>query len=302
MRKLPGKAFLLRRPGGLAFNARMSAAPLRLTALLFTPGSRPDRFARAAECGADGSIIDLEDSVAEPDKARVRREVLAGLKEQGRVGAPPCATGIRINSLRTKHGLADLDALNASGLRPDFVMLPKVESAMEVQQAAAKLPGSVRLICLIETILGVRFVADIAGASPRVSALAFGGLDLSAETGGEPVWDALLAPRTAVVHACAAVGITALDQPFIDFEDAKGLVAECAATRSLGYTGKLAIHPRQCAVIRKAYLPTAAQVRHAKKVVAAYDAARGHVAVVDGKMIDVPIYRAARRVLDRAGE
>lgn len=280
----------------------MPAAPLRLTALLFTPGSRPERFAKAADCGADGVIIDLEDSVAGPEKDPVRRDAVAWLARHGRAGAPPFATGIRINSLRSAHGLADLDALNASGLRPDFVMLPKVESAMEAQQAAARLPESVRLVCLIETVLGVRFVTDIAGASPRLAALAFGGLDLSAETGGEPVWDALLAPRTAVVHACAAAGLIALDQPFIDFQDEKALAGECARTRALGYTGKLAIHPRQCATIRQAYLPDAEQVEQARKVVAAYDAAKGNVAVVDGRMIDVPIYRAARRVLDRAGE
>ncbi len=286
----------------MVFNQPMSAAPLRLTALLFTPGSRPERFEKAAASGADGIIIDFEDSVAVPEKDRVRAEVVAWLRQRGRVGAPPFATGIRINSLRTGHGTGDLAALNAAALRPDFVMLPKVESAMEVQQAAAKLPEGVRFVCLIETVLGVRFVTDIAGASPRVVALAFGGLDLSAETGGEPVWDALLSPRTAVVHACAAAGITAIDQPFIDFQDEKKLTEECARTRALGYTGKLAIHPRQCAVIHRAYLPTAEQIARARNIVAAYDAARGNVAVVDGQMIDVPIYRAARRMLDRAGE
>ncbi len=286
----------------MTFNRRMAAAPLRFTALLFTPGSRPERFDKAAASGADGIIIDLEDSVAAPEKDRVRQEVVAWLKKTLRVGPPPFATGIRINCLRTGHGTADLDALNAAALRPDFVMLSKVESAMEVQQAAAKLPDSVRFICLIETVLGVRFVTDIAGASPRVAALAFGGLDLSAETGGEPVWDALLAPRTAVVHACAAAGITALDQPFIDFSDDSALTEECARTRALGYTGKLAIHPRQCATIKNTYRPTDAQVARARKIAAAYDAAKGNVAVVDGQMIDVPIYRAAQRVLDRAGE
>ncbi len=277
-------------------------AASRFTALLFTPGSRPERFEKAAASGADGIIIDLEDSVAAPEKDRVRQEVVAWLKKTPRVGQPPFATGIRINCLRTDHGPADLDALNAAALCPDFVMLSKVESAVEVRQAAARLPDSVRFICLIETVLGVRFVTDIAGAAPRMAALAFGGLDLSAETGGEPVWDALLAPRTAVVHACAAAGLVALDQPFIDFHNDQALADECGRTRALGYTGKLAIHPRQCATIRDTYRPTVEQVARARKIVAAYDAAKGNVAVADGRMIDVPIHRAAQRLLQRAGD
>jgi citrate lyase subunit beta/citryl-CoA lyase/(S)-citramalyl-CoA lyase len=275
--------------------------PLKLAALLFTPGNRPERFAKAATSGADGIIIDLEDSVGVADKERVRLEVVAWLQKNVRVGTPPFLTGLRLNSLRSPAGRADLEAIRAAGLKPDFVMLSKVESAAEAQLGAAKLPASVRLICLTETVRGVRFADEIAAASPRVVALAFGGLDLSAETGGEPVWEALLWPRTQVVHACAAAGIVALDQPYIDFNDAAGLEQECTRARTLGYTGKLAIHPRQCATIATAFRPTEAQIERARRIVAAYDGAGGNVAVVDGQMIDVPIYRSAQRVLQRAG-
>jgi (S)-citramalyl-CoA lyase len=275
----------------------------RLAALLFTPGSRLDRLPKAVASGADGVIVDLEDAIALTDKDRVRAEVIAYFKEHGHVPADrPFTSAIRINHLRSPAGLADLDALNAAAIRPDVVMLAKVESAAEVQLAARKLPESVRLICLIETVQGVRRCASIAEASPRVAALAFGGLDLSAETGGEPTWDALLWPRTMVVHACAAVGLPAIDQPFIDFANAAGLEAECAQTRTLGYVGKLAIHPAQIDGIRRTYLPTAEQVARARKIVAAYDAAKGNVAVVDGQMIDVPLYRSAQRVLARTEE
>jgi len=280
----------------------MSAPASPLTALLFTPGSRLDRLPKAAASGADGVIVDLEDSVAVADKDQVRAQVIAYFRQHGRIAADrPLASAIRINNLRGAAGRGDLDALNGAGLRPDFVMLPKVESAAEVLLAARKLPESVRLICLIETVLGLRFVQEIAGASPRVAALAFGGLDLSAETGGEPGWDALLWPRTALVHACAAAGLLALDQPYIDFANAAGLEEECARTRPLGFTGKLAIHPAQVGVIRRAYQPTGEQVARARKIVAAHDAAGGNVATVDGQMIDVPLYRSAQRVLQRAG-
>jgi citrate lyase beta subunit len=280
----------------------MASPQPKLTALLFTPGTRPDRFAKTAASGADGIIIDLEDAVPAPDKDRVRADVVSWLKQNGRVGQPPFVTAVRINDLRSAHGRADLDALNAAALRLDVVVLPKVESAAEVQLAARKLFGQPRLVCLIETVLGVRFVNEIAAASPQVAALAFGGFDLSAETGGEPTWDALLWPRTQVVHACAAAGVLALDQPFIDLEDAAALETECARVRSLGFTGKLAIHPKQCAPIKAAFQPTAAQVERARRIVTAFAVAKGNVAAIDGQMIDVPMVRSAQRVLQRAGE
>jgi citrate lyase beta subunit len=272
----------------------------KLTALLFTPGSRPDRFAKAAEQGADGVIIDWEDAVPADQKARVRRENLEWLQQHGRVAPAPFVTAVRINDLRSPEGQADLEALNAAAIRLDAVVLPKVESAAEVQLAARKLFGAPALVCLIETVLGVRFAAEIATASPQVTALAFGGFDLSAETGGEPTWDALLWPRTQVVHACAAAGVRALDQPCIDLGDDAGLKAECAAVRQLGFSGKLAIHPRQCGLIRAAFRPSEEEIARARRLVAAFEAGQGNVAAIDGRMIDVPMYRSAQRVLARA--
>lgn len=296
------RRFLFRTGGRTALTAAMPPLRPALTALLFTPGNQPERFARAAASGADGIIIDWEDAVPEPEKDRVRAEVLSILERGGGVGVPPFATSIRINALRTGHGRADLDALRSSPFRPDLVVLPKVESAAEVLAAAERLAEGVALLALIETVLGVRHVVEIAAASPRLVALAFGGFDLSAETGGEPVWEALLAPRTQVVHACAAAGLLALDQPWLELADLAGLGEECARARALGFTGKLAIHPRQCAVIRAAFQPPAADLARARRIVAACAAAGGRVVTVDGRMIDPPLATAARRLLRRAGE
>lgn len=280
----------------------MAHNAVRFTALLFTPGTRLDRVEKAASSGADGVIVDLEDAVPLADKDRTRTEVAAWLAKHRRVGTAPFISALRMNSPRTPHGLADLDAIHAAKLSPDVVVIPKVECAAEVQRVAGKLPAATKLICLIESVLGVRYVQEISNAAPQVVALAFGGFDLSAETGGEPSWDALLWPRTKMVHACAAAGKLALDQPFIDLADDKGLDAECDRVRRLGFSGKLAIHPRQCAVIQQAFQPTAAEVDRARRLVAAFDAAGGHVANIDGQMIDVPMYRSAQRVLQRAGE
>lgn len=279
----------------------MSLPSPRFTSLLFTPGTRPERFEKTPASGADGIIIDWEDAVPAPEKDRVRAGTIAWLAQRGRVGLPPFVTAVRVNDLRSAHGRADLDALNAAALRLDAVVLPKVESAAEVHEAGRKLFGAPRLVCLIETVLGVRHAAEIAAASPQVAALAFGGFDLSAETGGEPTWDALLWPRTQVVHAAAAAGVLALDQPFIELENEAGLAEECARVRALGFAGKLAVHPRQCAAIKAAFQPPPAQVERAQRIVAAFAAAQGNVAAIDGQMIDVPMYRSAQRVLARAG-
>ncbi len=280
----------------------MASTPAKFTALLFTPGTRVDRFAKAAASGADGVIVDWEDAVPVSDKDHVRAENIAWFSQNRRVGEPPFVSAVRVNDLRSAHGRADLDALNAAAVRLDAVVLPKVESAAEVQLAERKLFGAPKLICLIETVLGVRFAAEIAAASPQVAALAFGGFDLSAETGGEPTWDALLWPRTQVVHAATAAGVLALDQPFLALDDEAALGAECARVRDLGFSGKLALHPKQCAPIHAAFQPSAEQIARARRIVAAFTGARGIVAVVDGQMIDVPMYRSAQRVLQRAGE
>lgn len=278
------------------------APPSRpLTALLFTPATRPERFAKAAVSGGDGVIIDWEDAVPAETKAHVRADTVERLRRLGPPVAEPCVTAVRVNDLRSEAGWADLAALSSIEKGIDLVVLPKVEAAEEVREAARRLPPSVRLLALIETVRGVRHAVEIAGADPRLAALAFGGFDLSAETGGEPVWDALLWPRLQVVHACAAANIIALDQPFLALDDDAGLETECARVRDLGFAGKLAVHPRQCAVIRRAFRPTPEQLAAARRVLAAAAASTSGVVAVDGRMVDLPVVRIARRIVEQAG-
>lgn len=279
----------------------MPTLPLKFTSLLFTPGSRPERFEKALASGADGIIVDLEDAVPVMDKGRVRTEIIQYFKTNVRIGMAPFVTAIRINSLRSDAGREDLIAIKKGHIIPDVVMLPKVESGDEVKFAVTHLDPAVKLICLIETVQGVRRCASIAEASPSVVALAFGGYDLSAETGGEPTWDALLWPRTQMVHACTASGAVALDQPYINLDNAAGLDEECARVRSLGFVGKLAIHPKQVAGIKAGFQPTTDQIARAARIVKAYEAAGTNVANIDGQMIDVPMFRSAQRIMQRAG-
>ena len=212
-------------------------------------------------------------------------------------------SAIRLNNLRSPAGLSDLDALNAAAVRPDLVMLSKVESAAEVQLAARKLPESVRLVCLIETVQGVRRCASIAEARrgwPRWHLAAW---IFSAETGGEPNLGriALAAHdrRPRLQRRGPARARPALHR-FRECRRARR--GMCPDARTGVLFGKLAIHPAQVGVIQRAYRPTAEQIARAQKIIAAYDAAGGNVANVDGQMIDVPIYRSAQRVLARAGQ
>jgi len=285
----------------------MSAAVSNLqlvSCLLFTPGTRPERFAKTADSGADGIIIDLEDAVAAADKDAARQTVIAYLQQHGAVlAARPFVTALRLNGLRTTAGLKDVVALAEAHVCPDVVVLPKVESPIEVEIVAAQLQAAradVQCIALIETARGLDCAQEIAAADAPLGALAFGGVDLAADLGATFEWEPLLWARSRLVQAAATAGIATLDAPYLDLQDLSGLEPECQRARRLGFTGKLAIHPRHVPAIMSAFEPDAASVARAQRIVDAYDAAQGGVCEVDGKMIDVPVYRAALRTLARA--
>jgi citrate lyase beta subunit len=265
--------------------------------ILFVPGHRPDRFAKALATGADAVVIDLEDAVPPGEKAAARQAVLA------RPAAPAgVALGVRMNPLPTPEGIADLAALLECAAPPDFLMLPKAEAAAEVSIVARAFVRHTRppqLVALIESAEGLAHAAAIA-AVPGCAALGFGGVDLSADLGCAVAWEPLLPHRAALVVAAARAGRALLDVPFLALDDEAGLAEETRRVQALGFTAKLAIHPRQVAVIQGVLTPTAEEVARARRIVAAMEQAEGGVCVVDGKMVDMPVLRAANRVLARA--
>jgi citrate lyase beta subunit len=265
--------------------------------LLFTPGSRPDRFAKAAATGADGLILDLEDAVALAGKDAARATLVEHFRAGHRSGlAPAQLGGLRVNNIHTGAGVRDLDALATAGVRPDFVVLPKVESAFEVRLYARHLPG-IALVCTIESGRGLEAASEIAHADPQVRALAFGGVDLAADLRAELAWEPLLYGRSRLVQAAAAAGVGLLDVPHLALDDAAALAAECERVKALGFTGKLAIHPRQVAPIVAAFTPTAAEVERARRMIAALEQAGGNAVEFEGKMLEGPVVRSARRTL-----
>ena len=276
--------------------------------LLFTPGNRPERFAKAAATRADGLIIDLEDAVGPADKSGARLGVSEWLRAHKGFERSDFLLCVRMNSVYTSAGLADLLALAdlaRAGFVPDALLVPKVESAVEIElvarhlRAAGEKGAAIALAALIESALGLEHASAIARATPMLRTLGFGGADLAADLNCGFAWEPLLAARSRVVQAAAGAGLAVLDVPYLDINDEAGLAAESARVKSLGFTGKLAIHPRQVDPIIDAFTPTAAEVENARGVMAAYAAAAGGVCVYRGKMVDEPVMRSARRALAR---
>lgn len=288
----------------------------RLRSLLFTPGNRLDRVPKALAAGADAVILDLEDAVGAADKLASRAAVTAFFAAAEPGLRASAMIGVRVNSLQSELGRADLAALATlpAAQRPDFVVFPKAETVAEpalcIQafgaDAAATTAattvsgvGMPALIAIIESARGV-LAAPALAAAPGVQALAVGGLDLCADLGCSFGWEPLLHARSAVVMAAASAGICAVDMPWFDLQDDSGLVAECQRVRALGYGAKLAIHPRHVAGVNAAFSPSAEERDYAEGVIAAFEAAAGNAFTFRGRMIDEPVIRSARRVLARA--
>ena len=265
--------------------------------LLFVPAVRPDRFPKALATGADAVCLDLEDGVAPGGKETAREQAFALLAGRGPSRAE---VSLRINDVKTALGRTDLAALAAAGVRPDALMLPKVAGAGEIGEVEAALAATGAappLIVQLETAAGLMAAAEIAAASPNVSAVFFGAIDLAADLGCAVEWEALLYARSRVVLAAGAAGVSALDSPWMDVPAVEALAGESRRARRLGFAGKAAIHPSQVPVIQRAFSPSAEEVAWARKVVAAYERQQGGVLLVDGRLVERPVVRSARRNL-----
>jgi (S)-citramalyl-CoA lyase len=271
--------------------------PIRTRSWLFTPATRPERFAKAGEIGADVLLIDLEDAVAPRDKAAARTTAL------DRLAGPRAGTlrALRINGLDTRAGIADLDALLGSAASPDFLVLPKTETAGHLQildRLLTAVGKATRLVGLIESARGLAALEAISTATPRLAGLMFGAADMSADLGAATTWQPLVYARGRLIAVCASADILAIDSPFFELHDEAGLKQEVTAAVALGFSAKAAIHPAQIGPINAALTPSAGAVEKARAVIAVN--AKG-VGTVDGEMIDEAVARKARRTLAAAG-
>jgi citrate lyase beta subunit len=269
-----------------------------IRSLLFTPADRPDRFAHGPSSGADGAVLDLEDGVGLPHKDDARKAVLAFLTKPADAPAG-FVWSIRLNHVTTQAGLQDLLAFRAEAKKPDVVMLPKTESVTEVEIAVAHLanPGAnPTIVALIETGRGLAAAEQIA-AHPSVAALGFGGGDLAADLHATLTWEPMLFARSRIVQAAATAGIAAWDVPYLDIHNTEGLKRETVASKALGYPCKLAIHPGQIGPINAVFTPSESELARAQRVVSAFASAHGGACQVDGKIVDAPVVKEARRTV-----
>tara|TARA_B100001123_G_scaffold383876_1_gene456179 strand:- start:7178 stop:8041 length:864 start_codon:yes stop_codon:yes gene_type:complete len=269
--------------------------------LLFVPAIRPDRFAKALATAADAVCIDLEDGVGDAFKSEARLNALDLLSASV---ATKAEVSIRINDAKSDLGQQDLQMLVESGHRPDAVMLPKVAGVDEIEQVDASLKRlgapAVSLIVQIETIQGLMSVNDIASASPGITAIFFGAIDLASELGCAVEWESLLYARSQVLLAAAQAGVIAIDSPFLNVQAPEALAEESAKVRRLGYVGKAAIHPLQVPIINEQFSPSLQEIGWAKKIISAYDKNQGGVLLVEGQLIERPVIRSAQRILKAA--
>lgn len=261
--------------------------------MLFVPGSRPDRFDKAAGAAAGAVILDLEDAVAPDDKERARNHVADWLRHGGPNGEETADGGdfapavVRINPPGTPWHDADLETVAACGAA---VMLPKAGDPEVLRRAG----GGCALIPLLETAAGVERAGELCAVEGVVRA-AFGSVDLAAQLG--VAHDDLLAlthARSRLVLASAAAGIAPpLDGVTTHLSESGALVEEIQHARRLGFGGKMCIHPAQLPTVDEGFAPSEEELDWARTVAGAADG----VAVVDGRMIDKPLRERAARLL-----
>lgn len=268
--------------------------------LLFVPGSDESKLAKALMSPADAVVADLEDAVAPDAKEAARALVVRVLGEaaaSGPEGRP--ALIVRVNGVGTPYHEEDMRAL--AELELDAIMLPKA-----TPEAVAALGEGPPVVALVETAAGLRQAYETA-CSPRVVALALGAADLGVELSLVPRPDGieLLFARSALVVDSAAAGIRApFDAVCLDTRDSAGLEREAALARSLGFGGKLCIHPAQLDVVNRTFAPSEEQVAWARAALAAYEEAlqtgRG-AASLHGELVDAPVAKRARAIIEAAG-
>jgi citrate lyase subunit beta/citryl-CoA lyase len=277
---------------------------------LFVPADSERKIKKAADVGADALILDLEDSVAPEARPAARemcREFLANL---GRAW-------IRINPIDSEDAAADLEAIVPAA--PEGIILPKASGANDIARLAAMLDamekasglniGQTRVLPICtETPAAVFALGEYAGSSKRLAALTWGAEDLSAALGASTnrAEDGSWLPpyelaRSLCLMAAGAAEVPAIDTVFTDFRDHEGLATYAASARRDGFSGMLAIHPAQVDIINRAFVPTAAELEQANRIVALFEANPGAGTLgLDGRMIDRPHYLQAQRILQLA--
>jgi citrate lyase subunit beta/citryl-CoA lyase len=287
-----------------------------MRSLLFVPANGGSKLDKALASGADAVIVDLEDSIAHDRKDEARVSAAAFLKAAVMQATRPRLL-VRVNGLATGLIDADLDAIVPA--QPDAILLPKAEGGVSVIHADAKLAareaisglpdGHIKILPqAIETAAGIFQIGTFRGASERLIGMTWGPEDLSAEIGAEANRDGagrLTEPyrlaRALCLFGAAAAGVAAVETIHTDFRDLEALRRDTEEARRDGFSGRLAIHPAQVAVINEVFTPSADALAKARAIVAAFAAAPGAGAIgIDGKMYDRPHLVRAQQLLAKS--
>ena len=280
---------------------------MRMRSALFMPGNNPGMLQSGGIHGADGLIIDLEDAVSADEKDAARsltKNALLTLKY-------PCQVLVRVNGITTPHWEKDLEAIVPCC--PEVLTIPKCESAKEMKiwdQAVSKIEkqagvpkGQIRFMCLIESPLGVINGYNIATATSRVDSLALGCADLTFDLGTQVSLEGAEIAYTMgkMLMDARAAGVYAYDTAFANVENLDGLIARCQLSRQMGYDGRPVISPSHVEIVNKLYSPSPQEIEAAREIVEAAEEGirqgRGAIAL-NGAMIDAPILKRARQVLE----
>lgn len=284
-----------------------------MRSLLFVPADSERKFEKALGSGADALIVDLEDSVAQANKAAARDMAARSVADHR--GGP--LLYVRVNDLST--GLTDDDLAAVMAAAPHGIMLPKASGIADVARLSLRLrvlearhglaDGSTRIIPLVtETPAGVLNVQSYARGDDRLAGLTWGAEDLSAEIGASATrddagryTDVFRFARVSTILAASAANVAAIDTVYPDFRDMEGFRRDCVEGARDGFTARMAIHPAQVAAINEVFTPSPEAIAEAEAIVAAF-AAAGNAGVVgiDGRMVDRPHLKRAERLLARA--
>lgn len=286
---------------------------MTMRSILFVPGDSEKKLAKGASVPADILALDLEDSVTPDNKPEARRRVRNYLEQHG--GERRQQLWVRINPVDLPEALDDITSVMPG--RPDGIIQPKIRSLSDVTRLSHYLEaleaeyrhpvGSTRIVAVAtetaEAMLTMRDYSDM--DEPRLAGLIWGAEDLATDLGAatnkaaDGDWSfTYRMARSQCLFAATAAGVEAIDTMYGDFRNPEGLQANCDLARQDGFTGKVAIHPDQVAIINAAFTPSDAEVKHSRRVVDAFEDANTGTVSLDGQMLDIPHLKQARRILE----
>ncbi|WP_240732662.1 HpcH/HpaI aldolase/citrate lyase family protein [Halioglobus maricola] len=280
----------------------MSVRPRR--SMLYMPGSNPRALDKARSLPADSLILDLEDSVSPDAKQQAREQVVAALEEGG-YGHREII--VRINVMDGEWVADDLAAIANSKARPDGILVPKVSTALEVEQAVATADMAgcdtgIDIWIMAETPQCILNIGELASAHPRLKGIVLGTSDLAKDTRVRHTPDRMgfIAALNLCVYAARANGLDVIDGVQLDLDDEAALEASCIQGRDLGFDGKSLIHPKQLAAANKAFAPSDAEIATARELIAGFEQAEAQgkgVVVVNGRLVEALHVEEAQRCL-----